>query len=430
MVVGKFKSLFKYCGLHILTNTEPKGSSQSKRSFDTGEIIMRQGDAGDCAYIIEEGTVEILIEKPDGRIQHVGTRGAGALIGEMAIVDSAPRTATVRALKPCKMLEITMDDFTSRLTGTDPVMQMIMQVILTRYRDTLTRADILYESDSFPPPEMLEQDLAEKADVVESIKIANDFQTAMEKGELSLHYQPIIDLNKGNVVGFEALMRWIHPEKGFISPGLFIPIAEKNGLIVEATRWALGEACRALRRIEGRVGVDREMYMSVNFSSTDFASEKFIDHLYNIVSESDVAPQQVRLEITERLLIQQPDNAKAVLQMCKDAGMGIAIDDFGTGYSSLNYLYYFPIDTLKVDQSFVRAMQRDEKSLELVKSIVGLGKNMKMSIIAEGVETVEEARLLQDMGCDKVQGYYFAKPMPEKEVIEFLRTYQPMRLRA
>jgi EAL domain-containing protein (putative c-di-GMP-specific phosphodiesterase class I) len=170
--------------------------------------------------------------------------------------------------------------------------------------------------------------------------------------------------------------------------------------------------------------------MSVNFSSTDFASENFIDHLYNIISESDVLPTQVRLEITERLLIQQPDNAKAMLQMCKDAGMGIAIDDFGTGYSSLSYLYYFPIDTLKVDQSFVRAMQRDEKSLELVKSIVGLGKNMKMSIIAEGVETVEEARLLQDMGCDKVQGYYFAKPMPEKDVIEFLRNYQPMKLRA
>ncbi|AEP10181.1 EAL domain-containing protein [Micavibrio aeruginosavorus] len=413
-----------------MTKSDSNGASHSKRSFDTGEIIMRQGDAGDCAYIIEEGTVEILIEKPDGRVQHVGTRGPGALIGEMAIVDSAPRTATVRALKPCKMLEITMEDFTSRLTGTDPVMQMIMQVILTRYRDTLTRADILHDSDSFPPPEMLEQDLAEKADVVESIKIANEFQTALENGELSLHYQPIIDLTRGNVVGFEALMRWIHPEKGFISPGVFIPIAEKNGLIVQASRWALGESCRALRRIEARVGADREMYMSVNFSSTDFASENFIDHLYNIISESDVLPTQVRLEITERLLIQQPDNAKAMLQMCKDAGMGIAIDDFGTGYSSLSYLYYFPIDTLKVDQSFVRAMQRDEKSLELVKSIVGLGKNMKMSIIAEGVETVEEARLLQDMGCDKVQGYYFAKPMPEKDVIEFLRNYQPIKLRA
>lgn len=405
-------------------------SSQSKRSFEAGEIIMRQGDTGDCAYLIEDGMVEIIIEKPDGRIQHVGTRGPGALIGEMAIVDSAPRTATVRALKPCKMLEITKDDFTNRLTGADPVMQMIMQVILTRYRDTITRADILYDSGSFPPPELLEQDATDRADVFEAIKIANEFETAMDRDELSLHYQPIVEMNTGRIVGFEALMRWHHPEMGFISPATFIPIAEKNGLIVRASRWAMGEACRALSRIEQHIGATRELSMSVNFSSTDFASENFTDHLYNIISESDVSPQQIQLEITERLLIQQPDNAKAVLQMCRDAGMSIAIDDFGTGYSSLNYLYYFPIDTLKVDQSFVRAMHRDERSKELVKSIIGLGKNMKMSIIAEGVETLEEAQLLQTMGCDKVQGYYFAKPMPEQELINFLNAYRPIQLSA
>lgn len=405
-------------------------SQPSKRDFKSGEIILRQGTKGDCAYIIEEGAVEIFIERPDGKIQMVGTRGPGSIIGEMAMVDDAPRTATIRVIKDCKLLEISREDFTRRLKSSDPVMQMITQVILTRYRDTLTRAEILGEGTTYPPPEMLEHDYTAQTDVMESIKLANEFQAALQNNELQLYYQPIINMVTGQVAGFEALMRWIHPEKGFISPGLFIPIAEKNGLIVEASRWALGEACRALKRIEGRIGRENTLYMSVNFSSTDFASENFLDHVYRILSESDVPASQIKLEITERLLIQQPDNAKEMLEMCRQAGMSIAIDDFGTGYSSLSYLYYFPIDTLKVDQSFVRAMSKEDKSLELVRSIIGLGKNMNMSIIAEGVEDVEEARLLQSLGCDYAQGYHFARPLPEKDVIALLLGWTPAKLTA
>lgn len=405
-------------------------NQQSKRVFKAGEIIMRQGTKGDCAYIIEDGVVEIFIERPGGKTQKVGTRSTGSIIGEMAIVDDAPRTATVRAIKDCKMLEITREDFSRRLKSSDPVLQMISQVILTRYRDTLTRAEILGEGSTYPPPEMLEHDYVAQTDVMESIKIANEFQAALQNNELQLYYQPIVNLQSGNVIGFEALMRWFHPEKGFISPGVFIPIAEKNGLIVEASRWALGESCRALKRIEGRIGREENLYMSVNFSSTDFASENFLDHVYRILSESDVPAKQIKLEITERLLIQQPDNAKEMLELCREAGMGIAIDDFGTGYSSLSYLYYFPIGVLKIDQSFVRAMKKEDKSRELVRSIIGLGKNMHMNIIAEGVEDLDEARILQSMGCDAAQGYYFAKPLPEKDVIELLRGWNPAKLTA
>jgi EAL domain-containing protein (putative c-di-GMP-specific phosphodiesterase class I) len=307
---------------------------------------------------------------------------------------------------------------------------MISQVILTRYRDTLTRAEILGEGSTYPPPEMMERDFAAQTDVVESIKMANEFQSALENNDLQLYYQPIVNMKTGQVAGFEALMRWIHAEKGFISPALFIPIAEKNGLIVEASRWALGESCRALKRIENRIGRENSLYMSVNFSSTDFASENFLDHVYRILSESDVPAKQIKLEITERLLIQQPDHAKEVLEMCRQAGMSIAIDDFGTGYSSLSYLYYFPIETLKIDQSFVRAMTKDAKSMELVKSIIGLGKNMNMTIIAEGVEDETEGKILRDLGCDAAQGYYFAKPLPEKEVIELLRNWNTSKLSA
>jgi EAL domain-containing protein (putative c-di-GMP-specific phosphodiesterase class I) len=392
----------------------------TKKAFKSGEVIMRQGDPGESAYIIESGRVEILVTGRNGKVQNVGTRGPGTMIGEMALVDNAPRTATVQAVENCVLLEITKEDFSNRLQKADPILRMTSQVILTRYRDTLTRAEISNESSGWPPVEAQELTYAGQTDAIESVKIANDFRTALEKKQLALHYQPIVDLQKGKVSGFEALMRWNHPERGYISPGLFIPIAEQSGLIVDASRWALREACMALKRIESRAGFSNELSMSVNFSSTDFASEDFIDTIYTTISETDVDPNFVHLEITERLLMGQPDNAKDTLLMCRKAGIGISIDDFGTGYSSLSYLHYFPIDTLKIDQSFIRDMQKNASSMELVKSIIALGKNMKMHVIAEGVESKDEAKVLRDLGCDLAQGYYFAKPMSETDVTKFV----------
>ncbi len=403
---------------------------QSRRMFKAGDIILKQGEKGDCAYIIEDGLVEISIRRSDGVSQVISTRGPGTIIGEMAIVDEAPRVATVTALKDCKMLEITREDFSQRLKSSDPVIQMISQVILTRFRDTLTRAEILHESAAVPPPEILERNYATQSDVVESVKIANEFKHALENDQLELHYQPIIDLGRGDVIGFEALMRWTHPEKGFISPGIFIPIAEKSGLIIEASKWALKESCAALKRIETALGQKEKLYVSVNFSSHDFVEADFVENTVGTTAASGLKPWQIKLEITERLLMQQPDNAKDTLQKCRDAGMGISIDDFGTGYSSLSYLYYFPIQTLKIDQSFIRAMEKDNRSLELVRSIIGLGQNMGLNIIAEGVETREEAAILRDMGCEAAQGYHFAKPLPEQKVLDLLKSWQPLKISA
>ncbi len=395
--------------------------TNSQKTFKSGETIMRQGEPGATAYIIESGRVRITIQRPDGKVQEVGTRGPGTMIGEMALVDNAPRTATVTAIEDCTLLAITKDDFSRRLESADPILRMTTQVILTRYRDTLTRAIISGESRAWPPVEMIELDYAERTDAVEGIKMANEFKYALEHKELSMNYQPVVNLETGKTVGFEALMRWQHPQKGAISPNDFIPVAEKSGLIVEASRWALGESCHALTRIEGRTGYDHELFMSVNFSSRDFASEKFVDTVYGIISETDLPLNLIHLEITERLLMDQPDNARVTLEMCSKAGLGISIDDFGTGYSSLSYLHYFPIDTLKIDRSFVKDMNKNESSLALIKSIIALGKNMKLRVIAEGVEEKAEAAKLKELGCDMAQGYYFARPMPEGDVINFVR---------
>jgi EAL domain-containing protein (putative c-di-GMP-specific phosphodiesterase class I) len=410
------------CAENNMSNKEPQ------RNYKTGDIIMHQGDDGESAYIIEDGLVEIIIERPDKSQHVVGTRGAGAIIGEMSLVDNAPRTATIKAIEDCQLLEITKDDFSRRLDSADPVLRMTIQVIMTRYRDTLTRAEIRGEKKHWPPAEIVELGYTEETDAVESIRIGNDFKEALKKGEISLHYQPIINMEEGRIMGFEALMRWIHPEKGFISPAVFIPIIEDNGLIVEASKWAFKESCMALKRIENLTGYHSDLHMSVNFSSTDFSSEDFVENIYSTISESDVTPKQIHLEITERVLMQQPDNARETLEMCRKAGMGISIDDFGTGYSSLSYLHYFPINTLKIDQSFIREMHKNESTMELVKSIISLGNNLKMTIVAEGVETLEEAKVLKILGCQLAQGYYFAKPMPEKDVTELVASWEAVDL--
>ena len=383
---------------------------------------MRQGESGENAFIIEDGRVEITVES-DGKKHVVGTRGEGAMLGEMSLIDNAPRTATVTALEDCTVLEITKNDFTRRLEQTDAVLRMTIQVILTRYRDMLNRSNLKNPTDS-SIAETQELSYFEQTDAVETIRIANEFMVALKNNEISLHYQPIIDFQTGEVHGFEALMRWIHPEKGFISPGVFIPVIENNGQIIEASKWAFKEACSALKRIQEKSGYKRELHMSVNFSSEDFSSPDFVDNMYNALSETDVKPQQLHLEITERILMAQPEKAKETLAMCRKAGMGISIDDFGTGYSSLNYLHAYPINTLKIDQSFVRDMQEKKNSRELVRSIITLGQNLNMSIIAEGVEQIEEAEILKEMGCHFAQGYYYAKPVPEDEVIEVLKNWK------
>jgi len=285
----------------------------------------------------------------------------------------------------------------------------------------LERSKIVGDPPVINTAETLELSYAEDLGAVEAIKIANDFEAALGTEEVFLQYQPMIDLSTGKIKGFEALMRWIHGEKGFISPDVFIPLLEDNGMIVKASSWALEEALMALKRIEGKAGYDKELFMSVNFSSRDFAADGFVEGVYDTISKSEVDAEQVHLEITERLLMGQPENAKETLSECQKSGMGISIDDFGTGYSSLSYLHYFPINILKIDRSFVMEMLSKDSSMELVKSMIGLGKNLKMKIIAEGVETIEEAQKLRDLGCDMAQGYYFARPMKEEDVIEFIK---------
>ncbi len=253
-------------------------------------------------------------------------------------------------------------------------------------------------------------------------ELAKEFQQAMLDRQLSLNYQPIVNMKNGLVCGFETLMRWYHPTRGAISPGIFIPVAEQSGLIVEASKWALKEAIHALKRLESHVGHNENIYMSVNFSPNDLAEESFLDEMYNVISASDVRPIQIQLEITGDLLRAQPENASTTLSICRKTGLKIAIDDYGLGNPAdfFRYMDDFPISAVKIDHLVIRDLLKVPAAHKLVGEIIAAAKERNLEVIAEGIEHKEEAKLLLEMGCNFGQGYYFTKPLPERELTSLL----------
>jgi diguanylate cyclase (GGDEF)-like protein/PAS domain S-box-containing protein len=246
--------------------------------------------------------------------------------------------------------------------------------------------------------------------------IEADLRQAIERKELVLHYQPIVDV-EGEIVAMEALVRWTHPTRGFLPPDVFIPIAEETGLIVPLGRWVMREACEQLhawRTASPALGV------SVNVSNRQFSSPGFIEDVVAIIAESGVDPSALRVEITETTAMRDTRSTIASLERLRDLGVSIYMDDFGTGYSSLGQLHRMPIDALKIDRDFVAAMDRDHVSESIVEAITALAHAMNLRVIAEGVETEEQAERLRRIGCDHLQGYHFGRPMPAEAVAERL----------
>ncbi len=400
------------------------------RQFSKGEALMHEGEPGDCAYIIESGNVEIVVHR-EGQLLQIGTRGPGSMLGEMAMIDDKPRTATVRALEDCTAIEITRDDFAHRVESADPVLKMVMRIVNSRYRDMIARTDAVRVLPSSPAAEAAEKGDSNSATALTTIRLNNELKEALEKGQLTLFYQPIIDIQNMKIGGFEGLMRWRHPVNGMISPGVFIPVAEDSGLITELSKLALELACDAAINLQAAASKDlvgpEPIFIGVNFSVKDFSAIDLPGLLEAAIEEKKIDPLQIHLEIVESLLMDAPEKARAVLEKCREIGINISIDDFGSGYSSLSYLHFFPIDTLKIDQSFIRTLSKDKGSKVLVKAIIGLAHNLGMKVIAEGVETAADAEYLRSQGCEYIQGYFFSKPMAIEAATEFVQKWQIRR---
>jgi diguanylate cyclase (GGDEF)-like protein/PAS domain S-box-containing protein len=250
---------------------------------------------------------------------------------------------------------------------------------------------------------------------VTRLRIETDLRRAIERREFRLHYQPIVALPSGRIAGFEALMRWAHPDRGLVPPMEFIPVAEDTGLIAQIGEWGFGEACRQMRTWHERFSTQPPLMISVNLSGKQFAQPDLADRLERILRETGLSPESLKIEITESVLMDNPESAALTLARFRALNVQISLDDFGTGYSSLGYLHRFPIDTLKVDRSFVNAMGREGDGSVIVRTIITLAHSLGMTVVAEGAETKEQVAQLTALGCEYAQGYFFAKPMSAED---------------
>jgi diguanylate cyclase (GGDEF)-like protein/PAS domain S-box-containing protein len=258
---------------------------------------------------------------------------------------------------------------------------------------------------------------------VERQSVEESLRRALQRREFKLQYQPKVDLRTGAVTGAEALLRWIHPTRGLVSPSRFIPVAEDCGLILQIGAWVLREACT-----QARNWLDRGLHFStiaVNVSAMEFREDHFLEGLFEILTETGLDPKYLELEMTESVLMKRVESTASILQILRERGVKIAIDDFGTGYSSLSYLRKFPVDALKIDQSFVRQISSAGDDTTIVTAVIGMAHSLKLRVVAEGVETLEELEFLRAQHCDEAQGFYFSRPIPPEHFAELLRTGIP-----
>jgi EAL domain-containing protein (putative c-di-GMP-specific phosphodiesterase class I) len=255
------------------------------------------------------------------------------------------------------------------------------------------------------------------ATALERIVLEWQLRRALNRGELCLHYQPQLDLGRGNITGVEALVYWSHPERGLLSPSTFIPLAEESGLIIPLGNWVLRTAC-----IQGKTWLEAGIdfgCLAVNIAEPQIRQGSLTDNLRRILSETHLPPERLELELTENLIMGQPKQIVDQLLAVRELGVKLSIDDFGTGYSSLAYLKQLPIDKLKLDQGFVRDLPDDHNDVAIAKAVIALGHSLQFKVIAEGVETEAQRRFLQAEGCDQAQGYLYSRPVPPEALASF-----------
>ena len=391
-----------------------------KKRFKAGEYIFSQGDSGDCAYIIETGRVEISLASKSEKVV-LTILGIGEILGEMSVIDGSPRSATALALEPCEMVVVSREALFERFEASDPIVRLLISVLLRRMRNT-NESKVhfdLFLKDTLLPGEIIEK---QKEEVLERLKMESELKEALSKSQFNMHFQPIMNIEGGSIAGFEALIRWFSQSRGMVRPDIFIGIAEETSLIVPIGRWVIEKSCEKLASFRQELaskGVYDEIFMSINVSSRQFQDPDFFNHLTSVVKQYKIEPHLVKLEVTERILMEGSASLHAI-KKARDLGFHISLDDFGTGFSSLSYLSQFDVDSIKVDQSFVRRMQTDQKTFIITRAIVSMSNDLGIPVIAEGIETPEDLNLLSTISCKYGQGYHFAKPMPFDDALAYL----------
>lgn len=372
-----------------------------RERYRAGELIFAEGDAPNGAYLIESGSVEITtLQFNEPRV--LGELGPGMLLGEMAVIDHSPRTATARALTDCRLIPINREQFAERLAAADPVVRALLMSQLSRYRSALARLT----GDGG----MHEQELqAEGHDhsALDKIRLESELRRALERRELEVRLQPIEEIESGRVAGYEALVRWDHPQRGAVSPAEFIRLAEETSLIVPIGDYVISRVCDMLAEWRDR-GRKPLPFIAANLSARQIDDPALVERILVELRRRDLPPDRLKLEITESLVL---DHARIgeLIARCHAVGMPVALDDFGTGYSNLGPLLTLNFDQIKLDGSFIKALDRP-RGVALVGVIVGMARALDCDLIAEGVETREQREILHRLGCRYAQGWLVGKP--------------------
>ena len=388
--------------------------------FSAGQEIFKSGDFGDCAYLIEEGAVEILVMK-DGSEYQIKLIGKGELFGEIALIDYQPRTATVRAVERTTLVPIPRQLMEGLLNQSDPVLRHILLIILERFRNRNEESAASKIPLAVPPEQTVRRKVLQ-GEATQKLALAHGMKRALMREEFELFYQPICNLADGRIAGFEALIRWHHPKDELIPPNDFLWIAEQTDLIHEIGLWTLERACRdwmALRRLSH----GEKPFFSVNLSVAQLSNPNLINDVQAIIANQGINPAELKLELTETVMVANPDNALKAMRGLIALGCELSLDDYGAGHSGLTNLQRYPISTVKIDRVFVAPILDSMHSLEIVRSSVALAHSLGMSVVAEGIENGEAGAMLKAMKCEFGQGWHFGRPAPLPELVA---TYSKM----
>ncbi len=380
-------------------------ATHHKKTFAANEIIFRQGDLGDCAYLIESGRVSVFIEKGNEEIP-LKILGEGEVFGEMSLIDSIPRSASCRSVDRCSLIVVTKDQLIDRIKSADPVVRLLMKALLERLRDQ----NAILRNEALAPSLPGDQSVFEKQEALQKMSLENRLASALDEDEFTPYYQPIYSLKTKNIVGCEALIRWLGKDGKIISPASYIDALEDSSLILQAGQMMIDKSLRDLPDLISQFK-NSDFFVSINVGGRQFSHPDFLAKLEESRNRAQVSSHQIKLELTERIMMNGP-LALATLRECRLKGYKLALDDFGTGFSSLQYLTQMPLSDLKIDRSFTSRMNQDQKSLSIVQTLIHMARLLGLSLIAEGIETLDQLKSFEAMGVEMGQGYYFEKPMP------------------
>lgn len=378
----------------------------SRRTLRAGETLFREHESGRSAFLIESGTIRIVVGQGDSALT-LADLGPGDLVGEMAMIDDAPRTATAIALEETVLLVIDREHLADRVAQTDPVVRALLGGQLKRYRAMLATMRGLDAPETAAG--------AEDVVAIGKIRLESQLRDALAGRRLDMHLQPLYEVAQGRVAGYEALVRWNHPERGPVSPAEFIALAEETSLIVPVGEYMLEQAIHALVAMRQR-GIGPLPFVSINVSPRQLREAGLIQTLLGRLRAAELPTSAVKLEITESQVLDYGQVAE-VLATCREAGIRVALDDFGTGFSNLSHLNELRFDTVKIDQAFARGVDGPGRGMAMLEAIVSLVRAIGADALVEGIETPRQLEVLRSLGVRYAQGYLIGKPLPLAQVL-------------